>query len=254
MAEPVLAIRDISFAYERRKVLEHVSLVAEAGRATMLLGPNGAGKSTLFALIARLIAPQDGAITIQGRDLFATGAAALGPVGFVFQQSTLDLDLTVAENLTYFAGLRGLSRAQTQSRIEAELAAFDMQGRAGATVRTLNGGHRRRVEIARALMSDPALLMLDEPTVGLDIPTRKALVQRLHARAREAGTAVFWATHLIDEVERGDHVVMLAQGRVVARGTADEICATSGQPDLGAAFDALTASPRAQDRAQDDAA
>ncbi|MCH7478182.1 MAG: ATP-binding cassette domain-containing protein, partial [SAR324 cluster bacterium] len=124
----------------------------------------------------------------------------VGPVaaniGVVFQQPTLDLDLTVRQNLLYHAALHGLGRTESLARIETELGRLGMAERARERVRRLNGGHRRRVEIARALLHRPGLLLLDEPTVGLDVPTRQAIVAHVHSLAREDGVAVLWATHL----------------------------------------------------------
>lgn len=237
---PALAIDKVSFAYGGTKALDAVSFDVAPGKVTILLGPNGAGKSTLFGLIARLFAISAGRIEIQGRDLAAGGAAALAPLGIVFQQPTLDLDLTVRQNLRYFAALRGLSPQDADVRIARELARLNMAERAGETVRALNSGHRRRVEIARALLHGPSLLLLDEPTVGLDIPTRKALIAHIHERASEDGVAALWATHLIDEVGDDNPLVVLDRGRVVASGRAGDIAAQSGGGNLDAAFARLT--------------
>ncbi|WP_414833889.1 ATP-binding cassette domain-containing protein [Afifella sp. YEN Y35] len=235
-----LLLEHLSFSYRDKPVLDDVGFAVEKGRFTALLGPNGAGKTTLFSLITRLLATSQGRILIAGRDTRETGAAALAPLGIVFQQPTLDLDLTVRQNLAYFARLRGLSGKEAGRRIDRELARFDMAERARETVRSLNGGHRRRVEIARALLHDPELLLLDEPTVGLDAPSRKAIVRHVHALAGERDVGILWATHLIDEIQDEDALVILHAGRVVARGTAADIIARSGAGSLDAAFTMLT--------------
>jgi ABC-2 type transport system ATP-binding protein len=218
-----------------------VSLDVAPGRITVLLGPNGAGKTTLFALIARLFSPLAGRIEIAGRDLSAAGHAALAPLGIVFQQPTLDLDLTVRQNMAYFAALRGLGRGAAEARIGQELAQVDILDRLDDPVRELSGGQRRRVEIARAFLHGPSVLLLDEPTVGLDIPTRQALVEGLHARAAKGDIAILWATHLIDEIRDGDRVVVLNQGKVVAEGEIADVLARAGASSLGEAFSRLTA-------------
>lgn len=237
---PALAIENVSFAYGKAKALDDVTFDVVRGKVTVLLGPNGAGKSTLFGLIARLFAIPEGRIAILGRDLEKNGAAALSPLGIVFQQQTLDLDLTARQNLRYFAALRGIEPGEADARIVAELTRLDMAERLEEKVRALNSGHRRRVEIARALLHGPSVLLLDEPTVGLDIPTRKALIAHIHSRAREDGVAALWATHLIDEVGDDDPLVVLDKGRVVANGRAADVVAETGAGDLDAAFARLT--------------
>ncbi len=235
-----LVVEDLSFAYRSRRALSHVGFEVPAGAVTVLLGPNGAGKTTLFGLITGLLAPQAGRVLIRGRSRARDGAGVLAGLGIVFQQPTLDLDLTVEQNLTYFAGLRGLGKAQAAAGIRRELERFGLWPRRGEPVRQLNGGHRRRVEIARACLDSPPILVLDEPTVGLDIPTRRALVADLHDRARRRGAAVLWATHLADEAWPGDRLVVLHEGEVRAAGPLEGVLATAGAADLETAFDLLT--------------
>ncbi|MDQ0327596.1 ABC-2 type transport system ATP-binding protein [Rhodopseudomonas julia] len=239
-----LLIENLSFSYRDKPVLDDVGFAVEKGRFTALLGPNGAGKTTLFSLITRLLETSLGRILIAGRDTREAGAAALASLGIVFQQPTLDLDLTVRQNLAYFARLRGLSLKEAGRRIDRELTRFDMAERARETVRSLNGGHRRRVEIARALLHDPDLLLLDEPTVGLDAPSRKAIVSHVHALAGERDVGILWATHLIDEIREEDALVILHEGRVVARGISADIVARSGPGSLDTTFTMLTTPTR----------
>ncbi|MGQ7793452.1 ATP-binding cassette domain-containing protein [Faunimonas sp. B44] len=242
---PALLVEGVSFAYTEKAALDDVSFAVRPGRFAALLGPNGAGKSTLFALITRLLRTDRGRIAICGLDVNKAGAAALAPLGVVFQQPTLDLDLTVAQNLRYFARLRGLGRREMTRRIDRELGRFEMRHRAAEKVRALNGGHRRRVEIARALLGNPSLLLLDEPTVGLDVPSRKAIVEHVHDLAASEGIAVLWATHLIDEIRRGDDLVILHRGRIAEKGPVEEVLARTRTAGLEDAFAALTA-PRAE--------
>jgi ABC-2 type transport system ATP-binding protein len=216
-------------------------LVVGRGRFTALLGPNGAGKTTLFSLIARLLETRHGKIVISGSDIREAGWRSLARLGIVFQQPTLDLDLTVRQNLLYFARLRGIPRGEAGRRIERELARLEMVKRAGEKTRVLNSGHRRRVEIARALLHDPELLLLDEPTVGLDPPSRKGLVAHVHDLAEQRGIGILWATHLIDEVRSSDDLVVLHDGLVAAAGIASEVVARSGGESLDEAFEKLTA-------------
>jgi ABC-2 type transport system ATP-binding protein len=239
-----LAVKGVSFSYSGRPALDDVSLMVRRGRFTALLGPNGAGKTTLFSLVTRLFDTRVGEIEICGRSLRQAGASALAPLGVVFQQTTLDLDLTVRQNLRYFARLRGMAIRDADRRIEEELKRLGMPERVGEKVRALNGGHRRRVEIARALLHDPQLLVLDEPTVGLDVPTRKAIVAHVHELARTRGIAVLWTTHLIDEIAGDDDLIVLDRGRIVATGTAAAVVARTGAADLDGAFSVLTAHTR----------
>jgi ABC-2 type transport system ATP-binding protein len=233
---PVLSVQNVSYWYGPKQALDDVSFDVYSGRVTALLGPNGAGKSTLFSLITRLFDAPTGRIEICGRSASKIGAKALGPLGVVFQQPTLDLDLTVKQNLRYFAALRGLKRKDADERMAKALEALDMAERIGERVRALNGGHRRRVEIARALLHSPALLLLDEPTIGLDDPTRRAIVRHVHQLAKNDNIGVLWATHLFDEVEPDDDLLVIDRGKIVARGTAKKVVAETGASDIGGAF------------------
>ncbi|MHA6477460.1 ABC transporter ATP-binding protein [Stutzerimonas sp. KH-1] len=233
-----LEVGDIAFAYGERRALDGVSFTAAQGRFTALLGPNGAGKSTLIALLTRLYDLQQGQIRIAGFDLRETPRKALARLGVVFQQSTLDLDLTVEQNLRYHAALHGMPRIVANERIELELQRQQLGERRRNKVRELNGGHRRRVEIARALLHRPELLLLDEASAGLDPASRQALNQHVRALCRDEGMSVLWTTHLLDEVQADDDLLVLNRGRLVAQGRAAEL-ATEGE-DLAASFARLT--------------
>ena len=233
-----LEVGDIAFAYGERRALDGVSFTAAQGRFTALLGPNGAGKSTLIALLTRLYDLQQGQIRIAGFDLRETPRKALARLGVVFQQSTLDLDLTVEQNLRYHAALHGMPRAVANERIELELQRQQLGERRRSKVRELNGGHRRRVEIARALLHRPELLLLDEASAGLDPASRQALNQHVRMLCQEQGMSVLWTTHLLDEVQADDDLLVLNRGRLVAQGRAAEL-ATEGE-DLAASFARLT--------------
>ena len=234
-----LRVSNLSFAYGAKQALDDVSFDVAPGQFCALLGPNGAGKSTLFALLTRLLSSGAGSIEIAGHDLRQAPRAALAELGIVFQQTTLDLDLSVRQNLNYFAALHGIAGRAAHRRIDAALDRLGMLERAQEKARTLNGGHRRRAEIARALIHAPSVLLLDEPTVGLDAAARSAITDHLHDLSAE-GTTVLWATHLTDEVRPDDALVILHQARVLATGTAHSICKGA---DLQDTFLSLTAAP-----------
>ena len=230
---------NLSFRYGDKPVLREVSFTLTSGRFHALLGPNGAGKSTLFGLLTRLLALQQGELLLAGQSLKKQPAEAMRQIGVVFQQNALDLDLTVRQNLQYHAALHGLSRKEARVRVDRELERFSLEDRANDAVRQLNGGHRRRVEIARALLHTPSLLLLDEPTVGLDVASRKALNEHVRTLCDEDGLTVLWATHLIEEVRADDRVLILHQGQLLADGNGQAICDAEGTRDLAETFHAL---------------
>ena len=236
-----LHVSDLSFAYGPRQALRQVDFALAPGRFAALLGPNGAGKSTLIALLTRLYDVQHGEINVGGYSLRREPRQALRQLGVVFQQSTLDLDLSVEQNLHYHAALHGLSRRESQGRIDLELARQDLGERRREKVRALNGGHRRRVEIARALLHQPRLLLLDEASVGLDPASRLALNQHVRSLCLEHGISVLWTTHLLDEVHAEDDLMILHLGQLVAAGVATQISAAHGG-ELSNAFAHLTGS------------
>ncbi|RKT47144.1 ABC transporter ATP-binding protein [Thiocapsa rosea] len=235
-----LELDSVSFAYPRRPVLQEVSFTVAAGAFCVLLGPNGAGKTTLFSLITRLFLCRSGSIRIFGHDLGREGREALGRLGVVFQQPTLDLDLSVDQNLRYYGALQGHPDRIMGTRIREALCDADLAERAGEKVRHLSGGQRRRLELARALLNDPRLLLADEPTVGLDIQSRRDIIVRVREGCGSRGVGVLWATHLVDEVEPHDQLVVLHQGRVVRQGIASAILAETGSKTVHQAYSLLT--------------
>lgn len=240
-ASPALEVSGIGHAYGSRIALADIAFTVMPGEFAVLLGPNGAGKSTLFALLTRLFQARGGSIRIFGEELSRRPDRALARLGVLFQQPTLDPDLTVRQNLAYHAALHGLSRAEGRMRAALELERSGLADRAHDKVRDLSGGQRRRVEVARALLTHPALLLLDEPTVGLDAASRGFLLERVRCLCCDHGLAVLWATHLIDEAVAEARVIVLHQGRIRANGsTADILAAAGGAADLRAAFARLT--------------
>src|SRR5262245_44160479 len=237
---PAVAIEGVSHCYGTRQALNDVTFSITSSTFAVLLGLNGAGKSTLFSLITRLYAVQRGHIRVFGHDVGHASSAALRMVGVVFQQRTLDLDLSVIQNLIYHAALHGIGKYESRARADDVLARIALSDRANDKVRNLSGGQMRRVEIARALLHRPRLLVLDEPTVGLDIKSRADILSHVRKLVVENGVSVLWATHLIDEVADDDDVIVLHHGRVLAHGPVSSVLKDADAPDIHAAFTRLT--------------
>ncbi len=239
-----LVVEDLSFSYNKKKALDNINFTVNPSECTVLLGPNGAGKSTLFSLITRLYDSHFGKIELCSFDVKVQTLEALSRLGVVFQQTTLDLDLTVTQNLRYHAALHGMSRKLADNRIQQELERLAMYDRRSEKVRQLNGGHRRRVEIARALLHKPALLLLDEPTVGLDVPSRQSIVKHIHQLVNDSGLSVLWATHLIDEIYPDDQLIVLHKAQIKFKGSIEQLLKNTETASINEAFNLLTAGGR----------
>ncbi|MCC4115779.1 ATP-binding cassette domain-containing protein [Aromatoleum toluclasticum] len=234
-----LDLADVRKAYGAREALRGVTLAVRRGEFVALLGPNGAGKSTLFQLLTGLFNADSGRLAVCGHDIRKAPVAALAHLGVVFQQSTLDLDLGVAANLSFHAALHGLGGARARDRVADALARLGLTERAGDPVRELSGGNRRKVELARALVHEPAVLLMDEATVGLDPASRRQLLDEVLA-LRARGVAVLWATHLVDEAEAADRVIVLHRGQILAEGRPQELAERAGTATLADAFLQMT--------------
>lgn len=239
-ADLALRISDVSKSYGPVKALDTISFDVARGEFVALLGPNGAGKSTLFQMLSGLFVADSGRIVVDGHDMARDPVPALAGLGIVFQQPTLDLELTVAGNLHFHAGLHGLSRAEAGKRIARELANVGLSGSEHVKAATLSGGNRRKVELARALMHDVRILLMDEPTVGLDPASRADILRLVHALCNERKIAVLWATHLCEEVGGASRIVVLHNGHLLNDSTPDTFLARSGKPNIEAAFLDLT--------------
>ena len=239
-ATPALEVAGIGHSFGDVHALDDVSFSVWPGEFTVLLGLNGAGKTTLFSLITRLYHNRKGSVRIFGLDIRRHSSQVLSRIGVVFQQPSIDLDLSVTQNLYYHASLHGMSRRRAQEKMKIELGRLEMLERAHDKVRELSGGQRRRVEIARSMMHQPMLLLLDEPTVGLDINGRRAIIEHVRRLCSEGKMAVLWATHLIDEVGDQDRVIVLQKGRVLAFGGVAEVTREAGAATIAEAFANLT--------------
>ncbi len=231
-----LVIDNLSHGFGARQVLSHVDLSVEPGSFTVLLGPNGAGKTTLVSLVTGLYNARQGDIRIFGHSIRRNPLPALAGLGIVFQMPTLDLDMSVEQNMIYHGSLHGLSQREVRERTAEELERLGVGGRRADKVRALSGGLRRRVEIARALLHRPKFLIVDEATAGLDVAGRQLLLNHVRSLCRE-GLSVLWATHMLDEVDPSDQLVVLHQGGVRWTGRARELACDQ---TLEAAFLQLT--------------
>ena len=238
MKKNILEVNQVDFSYGNKKVLENISFSIEEGTFCVLLGLNGAGKSTIFSLITRLQNLVVGEISINNFPI-KDYSNALKDIGIVFQEPTLDLDLTVRQNLFYYGSLKGLDFKETIVSIEDEIKKLELESHLDTQVRKLNGGHRRRVEILRALINKPKLLLLDEPTVGLDLKSRFDILEYVRNLVHTKNISVLWITHLFDEIEENDSVAVIKTGKIVESGIVKEIVNKHKQENLVETFSYL---------------
>lgn len=241
-AETILKFRNIKKSYGQTPALNGVSMSIDSGTFVGVLGPNGAGKTTLFQIVTGLLGQDQGAVELFGMTHAENGPDIRRRIGIVYQDVTVDLDLSVGANLRFHGKLFGLAAKQLSARIETLSRQFGLSNFIKRPVRDLSGGERRKVEIARALIHQPGILLLDEASAGLDPPSRLALIKTIQKLAKDQGVAVLWASHLVDEVENADQIIVLSKGLIVASGNANELVNKTGTTDLVAAFDILTKS------------
>ncbi len=218
-----IEISELRHRYGEREALRGVSLTIERGEIFALLGPNGGGKTTLFKILSTLMRAGEGGVRVLGHDLSREAERVRPRIGVVFQNPGLDPKLTVAENLVHHGHLYGLGGAALRERVKAMLADLDLADRADDLVETLSGGLARRTELARGLLHAPELLLLDEPSTGLDPGARRDFAQHLRALRDRDGVTVVLTTHYMEEAERADRVAVLHEGSLVALGTPDEL-------------------------------
>lgn len=219
----IVSVRNLTHRYGSRVALDDLSFDVAPGTIFGLLGPNGSGKSTLFRILTTMMAPTSGRVTIAGFDALRRPDEVRRRIGVVFQSPSLDRKLTVRENLMALGRLYGLRGAHLQTRIGETLERLGLADRAGDVVEALSGGLRRRVEIARALLAGPSILLFDEPSSGLDPAARLELVSVISGLRDRQGVTVLLATHVLEEAERCDRLLLLHRGRRVAEGTPAEL-------------------------------
>lgn len=234
---PALRVSNLSHAFGRLQALDDVSLVVERGAFVVLLGVNGAGKTTLLSLVTRLYDNRSGQIEVLGHDMRRSPGPALAALGVVFQSRALDADLTVAQNLRFHGALHGLSRAISRERLDSVLVQVGLADLRDTRAGRLSGGQARRAEIGRALLHRPELLLLDEATVGLDVRSRRDFLLLVRSLVERTGVSVLWVTHLLDEIDKDDRIVVLHKGRVLVDAIAS---ALAGGRDLSDVFIEMT--------------
>ena len=214
---------NLSKSYGGLQAVDRLDLTIPAGQFFGLLGPNGSGKTTTIHMLTTLARPTEGQANVAGHDVLRESVAVRREVGLVFQESALDRTLTVDENLRFAGMLRNLSRATIRQRSDELLELFNLRERRHAKVATLSGGMRRALDIARGVLHRPRILFLDEPTLGLDVPSRRAIWRFIERLRREEVMTVFLTTHYLEEAEACDQVAFLASGKVIGAGTPEAL-------------------------------
>ena len=228
---PAVRVQHLSLKYGSQVALDDVSLVVQRGSSFALLGPNGAGKSTLMSVLATLLPADQGQVEVAGHDVRRASRKVRLSIGMVFQDPSLDDRLSAEENLDFHGRVYGMTGRARAAAIDRVLDLVELTEWREAIVRSFSGGMKRRLEIARALMHDPDILFLDEPTVGLDAQTRARIWAYLNQQRDERGLTLLTTTHYIEEVENADRICIIDKGRIIAEGSPDQLKA-----DLGKSF------------------
>lgn len=231
MSDPMthaIIVRDLVKAFGERRALDGVSLEVRRGELYCLLGPNGGGKSTLFRILATLSLPDSGSASVAGHDVVSQASGVRSRLGVVFQSPSLDGKLTVLENLRCGGALYGLKGAELETRLAEAAGSLNLTDRLGDIVETLSGGLQRRAEIAKCLLTRPEVLLLDEPSTGLDPGSRLDLWAALEQLRSAHGVTALCTTHLMEEAARADRVGILSAGKLVASGTPEELTSAIG--------------------------
>ncbi len=239
----IIEVQDLTKTFGDFVAVKDVTFSVEEGGIFAFLGPNGAGKSTTIKMLTTLLHPTTGSIRINGHDPVADPDLVRRSFGIVFQDPSLDEDLTALENLELHGALYGVPRATLESRITELLALVELSDRRDDFVRDFSGGMKRRLEIARGLLHHPKIIFLDEPTLGLDPQTRNHLWSYVEKLNADEGITVFFTTHYMEEAERiARRIAVIDHGIIVAQGTSEELKQQTGTPTLEDAFLALTGS------------
>lgn len=225
----IIDVEGLSHSYGDLRAVDNISFSVKSGEIFSFLGPNGAGKSTAINVLITLLPLQKGKVAIAGHDLGSEPKAVRNSIGIVFQEITLDRDMTVNETLEFHGNLYSMEKKEIDSRIEELLTLVELHDKKDVLTKNLSGGMKRRLEIARGLMTRPAVLFLDEPTIGLDPQTRRKTWEYLRA-VNEEGTTIFLTTHYMDEADLlSDRISIIDHGRIIASGTPEELKNSLGE-------------------------
>jgi ABC-2 type transport system ATP-binding protein len=228
MSERIIEVRDLEYRYGDFKAVEGVSFFVREGEIFSFLGPNGAGKSTVINILTTLLPVQKGAVTIAGYDLAKEPQEVRRSIGIVFQDETLDRDLTVWETLELHGRIYSMPKGERKERIEEIIKLVELEEKRNVRTRFLSGGMKRRLEIGRGLMTRPRVLFLDEPTIGLDTQTRRRLWDYIK-KVNESGTTIFLTTHYMDEADQvSDWIDILDHGKIIVSGEPTRLKDTLG--------------------------
>ena len=241
MAKAVIEVHDLTKKFGEFVAVNNISFTVQQGEIFAFLGPNGAGKSTTIKMLTTLLKPTSGTIDLAGHDVIKQQDNARRAFGIVFQDPSLDDELTAYENMELHAVLYHVNRKQTKQRIEELLALVELDGRRDSRVKTFSGGMKRRLEIARGLLHHPHVLFLDEPTIGLDTQTRNLLWDHVRKLNKVEDMTIFFTTHYLEEAEAiADRIAIIDHGKIVATGTVKELLKLTKTKHLEAAYLALT--------------
>jgi len=238
---PAVLVDDLVVAFDEVVAVRGISFAVPTGEVFGLLGPNGAGKTTTIRVLTTLLAPTSGRALVAGFDVRAHSLEVRASIGYVPQAISVDGALTARENLNFYARVTGVPAGERRERIEQAIAEMDLAEMLDRLARTLSGGMLRRLEIATALLNRPAVLFLDEPTVGLDPGARHMVWEHLLALREQAGTTIFFTTHVMEEAERyGERLAIMDLGRIVAEGTPELLRAEHDESSLEEVFTTVT--------------
>lgn len=241
MSDSLIAATDVVKRFGSITAVDGISFDVKKGEIFAFLGPNGAGKSTTIKMMTTMLRPTSGEIRLAGHDVTRERDLARQSFGIVFQDPSLDEELSAYENMELHATLYGMPRSKQPSRIEEMLKLVELWNRKDSQVKTFSGGMRRRLEIARGLLHEPRILFLDEPTLGLDTQTRNLMWSYVKKLSQEKGMTIFFTTHYLDEAEEvAERIAIIDHGKIVASGTTPELCKQTKTKTLEAAYLQLT--------------